>query len=156
MERFIQGGVAFEHFQLALARGACIFWRVFNDQQTHAFGDQLVSDLPADAAIAAEDHVLAHSLDLAQLSLTPPQLKVARFLQAQHPLQGLLHHHQTTHQDGGGDPTARVGVGHLIAVTHGGEGHEHPPKAVAPVPVFCPAVANRPSSKNAEQREQRR
>ena len=154
LEGFIQGGVAFEHFQLALARRARILWRVFNHQQGHTFGDQLVGDLAADAAVAAEDHVLAHSLDLAQLSLAPAQSKVARFLQAQHPLQRLLHHHQATHQDRSGHPTACVGVGHLIAVPHGGEGDEHPPKAVAPIPVLGPAVANGASGEHAEQRHQ--
>ena len=154
MKGFIQGGVAFEHFQLAFARGAGILRRVFNHQQAHAFGDQLVGDFAADAAVAAEDHVLAHSLDLAQLSLAPAQLKVARFLQAQHPLQGLLHHYQATHQDGGGYPPACVGVGHLIAIAHGGEGDEHPPKAIAPIPVLGPAVANGASGEHAEQRHQ--
>ena len=140
---FIEGGIGHQHRQSAVFGGLAAIRVHLHHQQRHPFAGELLADFAADAAIAAEDHMVVHGGKPADETAFAQTPEIAGFRQAQDPLDGELHHHQATHQRQGGDhPTSAAehqGVG--IAEPHGAEGHQHHPVTVAPVPAFGDAVS---------------
>ena len=142
-EGFVEGGVRHQHRQAPLLCRLAAFGIHLHHQKGHPLPGQLFADLPADAAIAAEDHVVLHGGEPAEVAALPQAPKVAGFREAEDRLDGELHHHQAAHQREGCDGTAclvqDLGVG--VAKAQGAEGNQHHPVAIAPVPALGDPVA---------------
>ena len=60
-ERLIQGGIGIQHRQASLLGRIAALGIRFHHQELHPFPGELFGDLAADAAIAAENHVIVHA-----------------------------------------------------------------------------------------------
>ena len=142
-EGFVEGGVRHQHRQAPLLCRLAAFGIHLHHQKGHPLPGQLFADLPADAAIAAEDHVVLHGGEPAEVAALAQAPKVAGFREAQERLDGELHHHQAADQGEGRDSTAgpvqNLGMG--VAKAQGAERDQHHPVAVAPVPALGDPVA---------------
>jgi hypothetical protein len=90
----IEGGVGEQHRQPPLLRLVAAARVHLHHQQRDLLPDQLIGDLLADAAIAAENHVVVHALDPVAETALAPAPEVAGFGEAHQVLDGELHHHE--------------------------------------------------------------